>query len=605
MHIPSPHSLQRLQEASTLLQAGNTVQARAVLEALLRSDPGLVEGHRLLAGALQASGDVAAAERVLRRALTIDPRWAPTHVALGEILAQTGRIGEAEQSLRTGIAANRNYARAAVSLAGLLLDTDRAAEAIAITAAPVAAATATPDLLTEHARALMALKYRDEAVAAYRKVVDASPASGLAELNLAAALVDSGRHALAESAARRALAKGFDTSKTWLVLSFALFGQDRFDECEAVLRHALNRWPLYVEAHRELAQLVWMRTGQLETAAGVIDTALRAHPEAHALSAVKARLHEFAGDVEGAYAIATGALAIAGDDAMLHRRACEAALKFDAARALDHARRAAALAPTDRAISGLLAEALLGTGNAERAAELAGAALAQVPGDQHMIAVQATAWRMLGDSRYRTIYDYDRLVRGWTIDTPEGWSDLTAYLADLARSLRRLHGLETHPIGQSLRHGTQTTGNLALSDDPAIRAFFSAIAGPIRRHLAGLGVGEDYRIAGIWSVELKPNGYHANHMHPEGYLSSACYIDLPDAVHADGCQGWIKFGEPPLLLDPPLAPEHFVKPEPGLLVLFPSHMWHGTVPFSGEQSRLTIAFDVLPGAHRDTAVGAA
>ena len=34
----------------------------------------------------------------------------------------------------------------------------------------------------------------------------------------------------------------------------------------------------------------------------------------------------------------------------------------------------------------------------------------------------------------------------------------------------------------------------------------------------------------------------------------------------------------------------------GLLVLFPSWMWHGTVPFSGgeQDRRLTIAFDVVP-----------
>ena len=46
---------------------------------------------------------------------------------------------------------------------------------------------------------------------------------------------------------------------------------------------------------------------------------------------------------------------------------------------------------------------------------------------------------------------------------------------------------------------------------------------------------------------------------------------------------------------PPLEAEHFIKPEPGLLVLFPSYMWHGTVPFSGEETRLTMAFDIVPG----------
>jgi hypothetical protein len=33
----------------------------------------------------------------------------------------------------------------------------------------------------------------------------------------------------------------------------------------------------------------------------------------------------------------------------------------------------------------------------------------------------------------------------------------------------------------------------------------------------------------------------------------------------------------------------------GTLVLFPSYFWHGTVPFSGKQTRLTVAFDAVPG----------
>jgi hypothetical protein len=43
-----------------------------------------------------------------------------------------------------------------------------------------------------------------------------------------------------------------------------------------------------------------------------------------------------------------------------------------------------------------------------------------------------------------------------------------------------------------------------------------------------------------------------------------------------------------------MAAEHHVEPEVGRLVLFPSYMWHGTVPFSGDDHRMTIAFDVAP-----------
>ena len=118
-----------------------------------------------------------------------------------------------------------------------------------------------------------------------------------------------------------------------------------------------------------------------------------------------------------------------------------------------------------------------------------------------------------------------------------------------------------------------------------------------------LGVGDDalrrrngggYRLAGCWSVQLAPGGYHAPHVHPEGWLSSACYIDLPPAVDAGGHEGWIGFGAPPFACIVPTPSEHFEKPEPGKLVLFPSYMWHGTVPFGGAKPRLTIAFDLVP-----------
>ncbi len=96
-------------------------------------------------------------------------------------------------------------------------------------------------------------------------------------------------------------------------------------------------------------------------------------------------------------------------------------------------------------------------------------------------------------------------------------------------------------------------------------------------------------------MRLRPGGFHANHVHPRGWISSAFYVALPAAVEdAESRAGWLKFGEPGPPTSPTLGPEHFVKPEPGLLALFPSHMWHGAVPFGGDEPRLTIAFDVAP-----------
>ena len=85
--------------------------------------------------------------------------------------------------------------------------------------------------------------------------------------------------------------------------------------------------------------------------------------------------------------------------------------------------------------------------------------------------------------------------------------------------------------------------------DPAIRALFAAIDAPIRRHIAAIGEGgQNYALAGAWSVRLNSGGFHINHIHPEGWLSSAFYVRLPDRMQ--GQEGWLKFGEP----GPPTAP---------------------------------------------------
>jgi len=69
---------------------------------------------------------------------------------------------------------------------------------------------------------------------------------------------------------------------------------------------------------------------------------------------------------------------------------------------------------------------------------------------------------------------------------------------------------------------------------------------------------------------------------------------VPSEVSDESAKsGWIKFGEPRFPV-PGAIPEKFVQPCVGRLVLFPSYMWHGTTPISGDEPRMTIAFDVVP-----------
>jgi hypothetical protein len=85
-----------------------------------------------------------------------------------------------------------------------------------------------------------------------------------------------------------------------------------------------------------------------------------------------------------------------------------------------------------------------------------------------------------------------------------------------------------------------------------------------------------------------------NHVHQKGWISSAFYVDIPEGVGQGDRAGWLQFGEPGTPTKPALQAEYFVQPQAGDLVLFPSYMWHGTLPFGGLGERLSIAFDLLP-----------
>lgn len=603
MPAPTPADTETLQHAGLLLRNGQFAQARGVLEALVRRQPAHLQAHWLLGGACQEGGDPAAAERAFRAVLALDPRWVPARVALGELLARNGRGDEAERELRRAHADDPRFPRAALSLAQLLLAGECAAEALHITASALAGAAGDAELLGAHGHALQKLKRLDEAIAVLQRAAQLAPQSARAEHDLALALHQARRNEAAAAAAQRALDKGSDAAETWGLLSRALAALGRYDEAEPAFRAAIARRGDFVEAQQDLAQLLWLRQGNLAVATAVLDTTLATDPAQPRLLAIKAALHASAGDHAGAHTLFARAAALpgAGPDELLG--AAMTALRIDRPATLHFARRADALAPDDVSVQAALCDILVACGELDAAAPRIAALQQRYPYDQHLRALQATFWRLRGDARYGALYDYPRMVRSYIIDTPPGWPDLSSYLRDLAAALRRRHTTYGHPPDQSLRGGSQTLENLADADDPVIRAFFRTIDRPIREHMTWLGHGDDplrtrnsgaYRLSGSWSVQLRPDGFHVDHFHTDGWLSSACYIELPDAVQGGGHEGWIKFGQPGLALEPPLPAEHFVKPEPGLLVLFPSYMWHGTVPFSGTQTRLTIAFDVVP-----------
>ncbi len=594
-----------MRRISGLLQSGQYRAAHAQLELLVAANPTYVEGLRLLAGTKQALGDIAQAETLLRRALEIEPLWPPALTMLAELLLLSGRSAEAVPLLQRAIQGTAPHPRAALLLARHYLDAGQPALALEVATPWCNSGKADIDLSALHVAAYAALGRQSDAMAFYRQLVARAPDNAVATHTLAVALNAAQQPAEAERVAREALLRHRATAALHHTHALSLMSLERLDEAELALRECVRLDARRAEAHDRLAQLIWMRTGNIVEATGSLDEALEKFPHDDALRGTKAALLQGAADARGAYACLAESAARPQAHSNLLIRAGLAALEFEPGIALALAERAMRAQPNNHTARKLLCAAYLGVGDGAKALTESATLLRAMPDDQYLIAMQTTALRLLNDPRYELFCDYDRMVLSTLLEAPTGWPDLSSFLTELTSQLNALHNPHGHRLlYQSLRRGTETTQDLSRSQDPVIQALFHAFAVPIARYRERIGPGEDAlrrrnrgptRFNGGWSVRLHRDGYHTSHVHPRGWISSAFYVQLPDSMRAGHtAQGILSFGAPGMLTPSSLPAELSVRPEVGLLVLFPSYFWHGTLPFHSEQPRLTVAFDAVP-----------
>jgi len=238
---------------------------------------------------------------------------------------------------------------------------------------------------------------------------------------------------------------------------------------------------------------------------------------------------------------------------------------------------------------------MLRTGRPDEAARC-GEARRRDPDANEMWPYLGLAWRMLDDKRWLWLERDERLIKTYDIGDR---IDMEA----LAAHLRTLHVLKADMAGQSVRGGTQTDGPLFARADKEIRALRAALVDTISHHMQTLApIDPDHPVlrhapgpvqfGGSWSVRLAGAGRHTHHIHPLGWYSSALYVNLPSPVQlGEPPAGWLAFGIPPDELGIDLPAYETVEPKIGRLALFPSIMWHGTMPFD-DGERLTVAFDI-------------
>ncbi len=241
-------------------------------------------------------------------------------------------------------------------------------------------------------------------------------------------------------------------------------------------------------------------------------------------------------------------------------------------------------------------------GDTKQAEALLDTAMAGDPWSISAWALRGIVWRMANDDRGAWLHEQAGLVQLRPLFGRE------KLVEDVVAELRTLHAGSAMPLGQSLRGGTQTRGILFHRTEPLLAELHDAIRATLEEYRGELAARDaahpllrhrdvPWKLAGSWSVRLTGGGgtggdYHTAHIHPQGIVSSALYLIVPEEAHGSEQLGWLEVGRPPPDLGLDLPPIRAIEPQAGNLALFPSTLYHGTTAF-GSAERMTVAFDVV------------
>jgi len=186
-----------------------------------------------------------------------------------------------------------------------------------------------------------------------------------------------------------------------------------------------------------------------------------------------------------------------------------------------------------------------------------------------------------------------------------GWDEMAAFNAGLAVELTGNRNLRYERYGSASNYSWRIDA-LARPETPLVRLLLDHLAVHIRARVGGLEPGghrwladkPEQALLRAWCVITEGDGFEGWHVHQFGWLSGVYYVQIPDEIAlGTGPGGCLGFGLPDDLPGFTAAAEYgtsMVRPQPGMMVTFPSHVFHRTYAHGGPGKRICIAFDVKP-----------
>jgi tetratricopeptide (TPR) repeat protein len=598
-----------LNEAVRHLNGGNWPLARSRLQQILRIDSSHAVAAYLQGVGAFREGRWAEAESLFRKALNADSAPPQVSLYLASALQAQGRSSEAITYLEQTLRKTPDHSE-------LRLGLSQAHEAAGSFDQAIDSYRALLDLHPEHAQTrlrLAALLTRMVRSAEAEQLLRGAQLDRLGPADRAAwchrmglALKHQRRHPEALHFLEIAHRAAPQDRQMALDLAVLLQHLRRYDDAITVFEQLIDREPLDLEAHLQLNELLY-RQGRDEAFLLSYDRAGTRTPQAASLLTAKGRFLLKTGRASEALAAFERALALRPADAgaMAGRaRALEAQGEIGGAVA---AHEASTLTHPDNPDSHIDAGSfLLRQQQPGRAKALLLKALGVRPTDQAALSLLCLCHRALGETREESwLAGYEELIASYDLPPPQGYRTMLDFNRDLAAYLEPLHDDKREHFTQTLRGGTRLYDEVFNNGHVLVERLRARIDEAVARYIAQLRAdarhpflarrSERFFYVSSWSSRLMDRGFHLSHVHPQGWISSAYYASVPQVCRDNQRRaGWLKFGEPTEDFGTRFPPRRYVQPAPGRLVLFPSYMWHGTVPFESPQTRITIAFDVAP-----------
>jgi tetratricopeptide (TPR) repeat protein len=586
--------------ARELLNTNDPVGAERILSPVIHQFKADAPVQHLMGQIKKAQGQLPEAERYFRAAIAHDLKSGQYYNELGLILQARGAYEDAIKVFRAASALVPSMLMVRVSIVRCLMSLGDLVEAEREAREYIAIAPG-PESWTLLGAVQRAQERHQEALATAETALKYGPNLRGLRYNHGTALDKVGRTSEALGVFEKLARQELDTPDLALHYARALYAEGRKQDAETVAMQGVELWPQVTALQGTLSR-IRMLAGQGDRSVAANEAAIKARPSDLALRLACADALHRGGHNAKALNVLDEALRLAPDTPALLTAMGVVLDELD--RPLDGLRvlrRVAEIAPSRAAQRNLLST-LLRAGQPDEVLRIVNELRVEQPHEQYLIACATTAMRMLQHPEYQVWCDFDRFVRAYEIPAPHGFFTIEAFNAGLASLLRGQHKTNAHPLDQYLPNGSQTGRSLLSLDEPVIKHFLAAMDIAVRDYAGRLRDNDPVgsrrakhsRYSSLWSVRLSDGGYQPNHVHDRGWISSAYFVSvLPGERPKDPRAGWLKFGEPNR---PPAGcgPEKFVEPQPGMLVLFPSYIWHGTIPFEGAE-RLSMAFDLIPG----------